>query len=218
MSMTYSVNRDGAIKASGTPRILVKGAYPGVFTRAEAITSSRGTSGIDFSFISDDGAAADFLTIWTVNAKGEDLPGRNQVSALMTCMAVREMTVKRARIEKYNVEAGLRELMDADIFPDLMNKRIGLLLINEEYLNASNVLKTKLVIVNMFDAASGKTAKEIWEKAAARDLPALTAALRDKPLSADKLHAVNPGITARQAATHADHDPFALDQSDEIPF
>lgn len=204
--MSYAVNRDGAIRASGTPRITVKGAYVGTFTRAEHTVSRRGTVGIDFSFVSEDGAVADFLTVWTQKSDGEELSGRALLDALMTCLAVRNLEPKRGRIEKYNADTREREMMDAVLYPELMDKKIGLLLIVEEYLGNDGSRKSKMMIAGAFEPQSQKTAREIWEKAPAKALPALIAGLRDRLLPANAGYA-----PTGQASAYGDMD-------DSIPF
>lgn len=203
----YSADRDAAIKASGTARIYQKGAYAGEFTRAEVTVSSVGTVGIDLSFKAVDGSTADYLTIWTHNKAGEELSGYGLVAALLSCMRVKNVEAKRARIEKYNHDAGARMMMDADIYPDMMGKPIGLLLVQEEYLS-HGIKKTKLVITGCYEPATGKTAAEIWKKLPATSLPALTASLRDKPLREDP---GNPPATRAQGPITAGFD-------DSIPF
>lgn len=205
--MSYSVNRDGAIRASGTPRISAKGAYVGTFTRAEHTVSRKNTSGIDFSFVSEDGAQADFLTVWTHKGDGEELSGRALLDALMTCMAVRNLEPKRGRVEKYNRDTGTRELTDATLYPDLMDKPIGLLLIVEEYLGSDGTKKSKMMIAGCFEPVSRKTAKEIWEKTPAKALPALVAGLKDRPL---------PAAAQRSAPPDYGQDAYGGDL--DIPF
>jgi len=215
--MSYSVNRERAIKASGNLRIAEKGGYTGTLIRAEATVSSKGTVGIDFTFRADDGATADFLTIWTHKANGEELSGFGLIDALLTCIGFNgKLDAKRGRIEKYNPDSGLREVMDAILYPDLMNKPIGLLLVVEEYLNTrSNQIKSKMLIQGFYAAASGKTAKEIWEKAPAKALPLLIAGLRDKP------YVAKPGATPAMRSTGSRPDaghPAFDDFADDIPF
>jgi hypothetical protein len=206
--MSYSVNREGAIKASGTPRITRKGAYVGTFTRAEHTVSGRGTLGIDFSFVGEDGATADYLTVWTQKRDGEELSGRALLDALMTCMAVRDLQPKRGRIEKYNRDTREREMTDAILYPDLMDKRIGLLLIVEEYIGSDGVKRSKMMIQGAFDPQSQKTAREIWEKSQPKALPALIAGLKDRLLPANAGH---------QGGAPAS-DPYYTDPADDIPF
>lgn len=184
MPASYSVNREGAIKASGTPRITRKGAYIGEFTRAEHTVSRRGTLGLDFSFVAEDGSTADYLTVWTKKGDGEELSGRALLDAMMTCMAVRNLEPKRGRIEKYNPDTRERELTDAILYPDLMGKRIGLLLIVEEYIGNDGAKRSKMMVQGCFEPVSQKTAKEIWNKEPAKALPALVAGLRDRLLPA----------------------------------
>jgi hypothetical protein len=206
--LTYNVNRDGAIRASGTPRITHKGAFIGTFTRAEHTVSRRGTVGIDFSFVSEDGASADYLTVWTQKGDGEELSGRALLDAIMTCMAVRALEPKRGRIEKYNPDTREREQTDAVLYPELMDKRIGLLLIVEEYIGNDGGKRSKMMIQGAFEPVSQKTAKEIWNKEPAKALPSLIAGLRDRLLA--------PGAVASRPASAA--PDYGYTEADDIPF
>ena len=86
---SYNLNPTAAREASQSLRISVSGKYEGHFTRAEAIKSNSDTEGVEFSFITNDGQTADFLTLWTRNRDGKELLGMKQLSALMACMKVR---------------------------------------------------------------------------------------------------------------------------------
>lgn len=215
-SASFSLDRDAAIKGSGAARINQKGAYTGTVTRAEFIKSAKGTTGIDLSFVADDGAQAEFLTIWTHNKDGDELSGYNLVQSLMTCVRAEQLCVRRARIEKYNADTRAREPMDADIYPDLMNKPVGLLLVVEQYLsNTNNQVKDKMTIVGCYEAKTGKTAKEMWEKKPSTMLPTLIAGLHDKPLKT--------GAAGHSANGHGGYGqdsgpPSAIDFDDDIPF
>lgn len=179
---SYALDRDSAMKANGNIRIQEKGKYYGQFTRAEFVTSTKGTIGIDFTFKSNDGATADFLTIWTQRQNGEALAGRQLIDALMTCLRLRSMDTRRARVEKYNPDSQQRDMADAEIYPDLMHKPIGLLLVTEEYINGQGQKKSKMVIWGFFEASTDKTAREILRQQPAQSLPSMVASLRDKTL------------------------------------
>ena len=87
---TYALDAELARQADQPKtRIDASGEYIGTFTKAEKVISNGGTEGIDFSFESDDGATADYLTLWTIKADTSKTFGYGLLMALMTCLKVR---------------------------------------------------------------------------------------------------------------------------------
>ena len=190
-------------------RIDETGKYTGLFTRAENVMSTKGTKGVEFSFKSDDGRSADFLTLWTVNNEGKELYGYKALMAIMTCLKVRSLSPVRQQVEKYDFELNAKTMVDAEVFQELMNKPIGLLLQREEYRGNNGGVKSKMVIAVPFDPATNFTASEILDKAAKPEaLEKILARLRDRPL---KEPANQPSSQPAQAAAYDDFD-------DSIPF
>lgn len=162
--MNYKLEKEAAIKATGSSRITETGAYVGKFTRAEAIESQYGTKGIEFSFVDENDNTADFLTLYTVKSNGEKISfGYNQVMALMTCLKVKEIEKSFGMVSKYDFKSNQVKQQRAEIYPALMNKDIGLLLQAEEYQSNDGSAKTRMVIAGFFEAATGLMAKEILE-------------------------------------------------------
>lgn len=184
MARTYNLNTQAAKKAEQIGgRIDASGAYIGLFTRAEAVQSSKGTDGIEFSFKSDNGLSADYLQLWTYNTRGEELRGAQMLQALMTCLKVKALNSKLMTLEKYDRDAGAKVPMEVDVYTDLMNKPIGLLLQMEEYEAKDGSRKWRPVIWGCYEAATGFTATEILDKAVkAERLAELLPRLQDKPL------------------------------------
>ena len=80
--MDYTLNPEAAKQADNLfSRIEEKGKYLGMLTRAEPITSKKGSKGVDFSFKSETGATADYLTIWTHNGDGKQFMPTNDLNA-----------------------------------------------------------------------------------------------------------------------------------------
>jgi hypothetical protein len=181
MSMStrsYDLNPEAA-KQAEQGRITETGKYKGVFTRAEAVVSKKSTEGVEFSFKSDDGSDADFLTLWTHNADGKELFGLKVLNALMTCIRIKQINPAQATIEKW--VDGSKQKVNATIFPDLTNKPIGVLLQKESYTKNDGSIGSKLNLVGCYDASTEMTASEILNKATkAEKLPAMIAKLRDK--------------------------------------
>lgn len=181
--MDYTLDTNAAKQADNLfSRIEEKGAYLGAITRAEAITSTKGSKGVDLSFKSDSGATADYLTIWTHNGDGKQLQGYNTLMAIMTCLRVKGLKAEAGEVEKYDADLKKRVKVQADLFKDLMNKPIGLLLHMEEYEKKDGSTAWKPAISAPFDK-DGFTASEILSKAhQATTLDKMSQALRDRPL------------------------------------
>jgi hypothetical protein len=185
------------------------GKYTGMFTRAENVKSTKGTLGVEFSFKSDDGKNADYLTLWTKNAAGDELQGYKTLMAIMTVLKVKSITPVMQVIEKYNHIDKAKEQVRVEVFPELMNKAIGLLIQMEEYENKEKTTtKWKPSIYAPFQKGDGFTASEILNKATkAETMEKMLAALHDRPLRG------KPGQSAHVAAPAS----FS-DFDDDIPF
>ncbi|MGK3946781.1 hypothetical protein ABK046_51510, partial [Streptomyces caeruleatus] len=67
--MSYTLDATQAKAADSiSSSIRETGKYVGVLTRAEAVTSTKGTKGLGLSFKSDDGSTADYLDLYTHRA------------------------------------------------------------------------------------------------------------------------------------------------------
>ena len=179
----YTLNTEAAKQADNLfSKIEEKGAYLGAFTRAEPVTSKKGTKGVDFSFKTDTGATADYLTIWTTNNEGKQLPGYNVLMAIMTCLKVRDLTASNGEVEKYNNDTQKREKVVVPLFKELMGKPLGLLIHMEQYKKTDGGTAWKPAISAPY-AADGFTASEILNKAKeATTMEKMLSALRDRPL------------------------------------
>lgn len=177
MARSYSLDTEQAKAAGVSNRITESGKYVGRFTRAEAIVSRQHTEGVEFTFETDDGQTADFLTCWTYNERGESLYGLKVLNAVMTCMRVKQLAPRQMQFQ------GRDGARVAEGFPDLMDKRIGLLLQREEYVKRDGETGYKFNIALPFEASSGLTAGEILGKVTAPvALDKAHASLRDKPV------------------------------------
>lgn len=160
------------------------GKYLGTITRAEAVTSKKGTKGVDLSFKANSGETADYLTLWTHNADGKQLMGFNTLMAIMTCLRVKGLTAETGEIEKYDQDQQKRVKVNVPLYKELMNKPIGLLMHMEEYPKNLGGTAWKPVISAAFDK-DDFTASEILSQAKKPEtLAKMVLALRDKPLKA----------------------------------
>lgn len=209
--MDYTLDTNAAKQADNMfSRIEEKGPYFGIITRAEQIESQKGTAGVDFSFKSENGATADYLTIWTHNAEGKQLQGFNVLMAIMTCLRVKELKSEQGEVEKYDQNEKKRVKVVVPLFKALMNKPIGLLMHMEEYEKTVGGTAWKPAISAPFDK-EGFTASEILSKAQkAETLDKMISALRDRPLKAATKSAAAPHEPARAGSFN--------DMDDDIPF
>lgn len=177
----YDLNPEQAKQASASARITETGKYIGRFTRAEEVKSKQGTEGIEFAFESNDGQSADFLSLWTVNRDGKEIYGMKMVNAIMACLRTRSIKPVDGSVEKF--QNGAKTKVQATIYPDLMNKPIGVLLQRETYEKNDGSFASKFNIYACFDATSGMTAGEILDRATkAEQLDKIMKTFRDKPL------------------------------------
>jgi hypothetical protein len=207
----YALNTQAAKEADQKGgSINETGKYAGTFTRAENVKSKGGTLGVEFSFRSDDGKSADYLTLWTKNAEGKELYGFKTLMAIMTCLKVKNIAPVMRSIEKYSHDAQAKQTVQAEVFPDLMNKPIGLLIQMEEYENKDKTAtKWKPSIYAPFQKDGSFTASEILNKAVkAETMEKMLAALHDRPLRGK----------AAQAAPVTPAPSSFDDFDDDIPF
>lgn len=208
----YSLDTKAAAQADNLfSKIEEKGAYLGAFTRAEQVTSKKGSKGVDFSFKADNGATADYLTIWTHNGEGKQLQGFNTLMAIMTCLKVRDLTAKVGEVEKYDQDLKQRVKVNAPLFQDLMNKPVGLLIHMEQYEKTAGGTAWKPAISAPY-AADGFTASEILSKAKeATTMDKMLSALRDRPLKG------NASATPQQSGQPNTGGTFD-DIGDDVPW
>lgn len=189
------------------------GKYVGKLTRAEKLVSAtKKTDGIGFTFKADDGRETRF-DIWTYNADGKPLSGLNQVNAIMACLQVRELTVISHPVRRW--ENNQEITVDGEVFPELQNKPIGLLLRSEEYEKMSNGVATgqvgkRMGLFAIFQARTELMASEILSrKTKPEQLGKVIGLLADKPLR----------NRPTAGAIGADNGrPMSMDDMDDIPF
>lgn len=192
---SYDLNPEAA-KQSEQGRITETGKYSGTFTRAEAVTSEKGTEGIEFTFKDENGSEAGFLTLWTYNTEGRELFGFKVLNALMTCMRVKQIKPSQAVVEKW--VDGAKQKVQTEVFNDLMNKPIGVLLQKEFYEKRDGSMGSKLNLTGCFEVSTQMTASEILSKSTkAEKLTGMVANLKDKatPVSQSRVPAASGGFS-----------------------
>lgn len=183
-----------ATEAAGADRIssAIKesGPYVGVITRAEKIVSSTGTHGLGISFKADNGQSADYLDLYTHKADGTPLPSTKTVQAILGCLQLRGAQDGKIVVEKYNKANGQREKVTVDGYPDLMGKRVGLLLQKELGTNQNTGADTeRIVIYGVFQHDTRLTVSEILQR-------------KTSPEVLDKMIAAMPAVRDNRKKGH----------------
>lgn len=187
------------------------GQYAGHFTRAEKITSEKGTKGVDLSFKSDCGAQADYLTLWTHDKDGKQLASYKTLNAIMTALRVKTMTATTGTVEKYVKDKG-RQKVEVQLFTELMNKPI-ILIIQMEESEYNGKVSWKPLIYGVADE-NGFTASEILTQAkSAEVLHKMLSGLKDKFMK-------NAPAQQQQHQNHSENPGAGMSDAfdEDIPF
>jgi hypothetical protein len=174
----YTLDTEAAKQAdTGGGRITETGKYVGVFTKAKKVLSTKGTQGIEFTFQSNGGQTADYLSVWTLNHSGEQIFGFKQLMAMMTCLKVRGIDASKATVEEYDRDTNGMVQREVEVYAALQNKPIGVLLQMEEYEKKDHSVAERPVFAGFFDASTEQVATEILEKSPAQILMKLVGQL-----------------------------------------
>lgn len=167
------------------------GKYKGKFIRAEKlISSNKGTHGIGFTFEDESKRTARF-DLWTVDNMGKQLMGYKSLQAILAVLrfpAGRDLKIMQATVDRYNFDTRQTEKVQAETFPDLINRPVGLLMRNTEYAKMRDGHETgdtgwRLELVVPFQADTELTASEIvGNKTQPQKLASIVATLADRPL------------------------------------
>ncbi len=206
----YAIDTTAAKKADQTgSRINELGKYVGQFKQAEDITANTGTKGIAFKF-SANGQDAN-LSIYTMKSSGEQIMGYQVLMAIMTCLQLRNIAPKAGTVKHWDNDTRQEVGKEAQTFPDLCGKDIGLLLETEDYKKNDGGTGTRMVIAGVFQAKTELTASEILDRKTTPELlPKMVARLRHRPIK---------GAPAEKVRTEAGAAPSGFDSmDDDIPW
>ena len=171
--MSYTLDTKQAIAADSiASSIRETGKYVGVITRAEAITSTRGTKGLGLSFKSDDGSTADYLDLYTHKADGEALSSLKTVNAILACCKLRSINEGPIQFEKWDKFTKQRTKVSGKGYPELMGKRIGFLLRKEIETDDNGQDRDRVAIFAVFQHDTELTATEEKAEELARNIHA----------------------------------------------
>jgi len=193
-------------------RIETSGAYVGHFTLAKEKTAKTGTKGIEFNFECEDGRVARYLTLWLTRANGEKIEYPfSLLSALMACLNVKNIESTIAMVEEWSQAAGSMMPTEAQTFPDLINKPIGVLLQREERLWEGKTY-ISMRIAQFFDPSDRSTPSEIISgKRSGQALDKLVGNLRESVVRNDA-----PPADAMPGSSSTGN--FAAIDDDDVPF
>jgi hypothetical protein len=212
--MDLKLNSDLAKSADNIAAgIKETGKYVGTITRAEFLHARTGTKGLGLSFKTDTGLTADYLDLYHTKVDGEALSSLKTVNALMCCTKVADAKQGRIKVEKWNNEKKVRETVEVDGYPELMGKRVGLLLQKVLETDDSGKDHDRLQIFAVFSAETELTASEMYAKKTNPErLSSMLDALLARPV-ADKRTKRSGGAPAGSAGA----DRFD-DMPDDCPF
>lgn len=215
MSYTLDANQAKSADSLGSS-IRETGKYIGVLTRAEAITSKKGTRGLGLSFKSADGATADYLDLWTHDKDGEALSALKTVNAILACLKLRAINEGPIHFEKWNKDKKAREQVQGTGYPELMGKRIGFLLRKELETDDKGEDRERLGIFGVFQADTELTASEVLgQQSKPERLGKMLEALIAKPVY-DKRKAAGGNNRSASSGSHSDSGDWTQDP--DIPF
>lgn len=208
---TYKLDAGKAKEADqrGGNWIKEPGAYTGTFTRAEKIVAASGTEGVSFSFEADDGQKCD-ISLYTIRTDGTTTYGHKQLMALMTCLSLREISETEGKVDKWDRDSQKNKTVEASIYPDLMNKPIGIFLESEEFQRNDGGVGISMRVAAFFRAADQFMAGEILNKATtASSYDKVLATLKHKPLPKLAQRSAGKEPPAFESPEYTDEDiPF----------
>jgi hypothetical protein len=182
----YALDQNAAKKADQIGGSIKEiGKYIGTFTQAEDIEAASGTRGVALSF--DSNGQKTRLSLYTVMKDGKKIMGFDALMAIMTCMNVGNIKPVAGKVRSWDYDNNVEVIKDGKVFPELVNKPIGVLLETEDYEDRNGAVKTRMALKGVFQAETEFTASEIIDKKTKPEqLPRMVAALRHHPLKGAK--------------------------------
>ena len=173
-SYSYDYDEEAAGHAEDFVNRIEAGPFEGVFTNVWDITAEKGSKGVHFEF--EAGGAKGSFDIYTIGPKGSTdkngvvreqdtkFPGYNQLMAIMTVLGVRSLKTRKGAIEVYDKEQNKRVEASGNVYPDLMNKKIGVVFQKEVYNRQSDGKEAaRYNFLGSFNVETRLTASEMRE-------------------------------------------------------
>lgn len=208
----FNLDPNSAKKGSGSAGgIDETGEYTGNITLAMHIEADSGASGIQFSFESDTGQKSNYINVYTHGKDGNPIFGLDTVNALMTCLKLRGIKPEKRDVEIRDFQSGQSKKESCDVYPELMNKPVGLILRKEWYVNTGGEDKFRMALFAPFEASTGKLAVEVLDDRPAEGKDKIVSSLKDKGAPRQQ----KPTGGAQQRSS----EPGPIDDfDDDIPF
>ncbi|WP_228273088.1 hypothetical protein [Acinetobacter radioresistens] len=159
----FTLNAESAKQADAGGRIEQTGKYIGIIKSMEFTTAKSGAQGFEINFESDSKEYAT-ISIWTISKDGQPLSGTHKVNALLACCGVRALTPTDQKLEKYDFDTKQKVMRLCTVAPEMTNKRVGLLLQRENYLNTQGQQRHQMNLFASFSADSELMAKEVLDR------------------------------------------------------
>lgn len=167
MTFTFSLDDTLLNKADdAASHLSEQGAYVGAFRKAVKRTSSKtGSWGIEFEFEAPGSGKTNF-TLWAF--KEDDTPnngpGAPLLQAMMYLLGVRNLTGAPAMVEEYDAEAKKRVEKEGTVFPDLLDKPVGVVFEKELYSTGKGGSGSRLNLVGVYQPETKLMVTELREK------------------------------------------------------
>ncbi len=199
-------------------KIETSGAYVGRLTMAKERTAKTGTRGIEFTFEADDGRIARYLSLWVARANGEKIEyPYSLLSALMACLNVKNIESTATTVDEWNAASGTWAPSEAQVFNELMNKPIGLLLQREER-EWEGKIYVSMKIVQFFDPQDRSTPAEIISgNRTGQALDKMVGNLRETVVRNDP-PPTGAAPVSTSGSSNSSSGNFAVIDDDDVPF
>jgi hypothetical protein len=209
---TYGYNPDH-VAALDAGSIDQTGAYVASINWAKAVQSSKGTWGVEIQAATDDGRSLrNPVTLWTIKPDGTRIFGHDILDSLLICAGMKAgAALKPGRVQAKVWDATERKMIDeeADGYPALTGKRVGLLIQREAYIKQSGETGYRLNLTGAYHPDDMRSAGEIIAGKPAEATARKIASLRDKDNTGGQASA-----PANSPASPGSAAPF----DDDIPF
>lgn len=213
-TMQYTITKESVDRASSPGFIDQIGAYTGTFTQAYEARATTGAIGIAFDFQDDAGQRARW-TLWTHRADGTAIFGEGQMASMLACMKLRSIDSRPGTAKVYDFDQGALVEKDVEVYPDLLNRPIGVFLQSEEYEKRDGETGVRMVPVGFFQVGTRLVAKEIMDRiTTASQYDSIVARLKHRPLRDDG--GARPAARSTSASSSASSS--IEDMDDDIPF
>ena len=163
-SVSYDYDEKAASHADDIAnRIDDNGAFIGVFKRAQAVTAESGSTGIKFEFEAPGGGSASF-SLYGHRGDGSVIFGWNLIQAAMCILGLKGLKSEAGKVSVYDKDSKKSVEADGEVFPQLCNKAIGIVMQKELYTKDSGGETSRVNLYSFFHPETRLTASEIREK------------------------------------------------------